>query len=73
MLARQELYCLNHTASPFYFGYFGDRVLLCAQAGPVHDSCILYFLLYLGQAFFLVRWSLTNFSAQADFQLLLIL
>jgi hypothetical protein len=27
LLAKQVLYCLNHTSSPFHSGYFGDRVL----------------------------------------------
>jgi hypothetical protein len=26
MVAKQELYCLSHTSSPFYSDYFGDRV-----------------------------------------------
>jgi hypothetical protein len=28
ILARQELYYLNHASSTFCSGYFGDRVLL---------------------------------------------
>jgi hypothetical protein len=27
-LAEQVLYFLSHTSSPFFYGYFGDRVLL---------------------------------------------
>jgi hypothetical protein len=26
MLAKQTLYCLNHTSTPFFSGYFGDGV-----------------------------------------------
>jgi hypothetical protein len=25
-LVMQALYCLSHTSSPFYFGYFGDGI-----------------------------------------------
>jgi hypothetical protein len=37
-LVRQVLYCLSHASSPFHTGYFGDRVLLFAQAGVDLDS-----------------------------------
>jgi hypothetical protein len=30
VFATQVLYCLSHTSSPFYSGYFGDKVLLFA-------------------------------------------
>jgi hypothetical protein len=40
ILVRQTLYCLNHTSSPFFSGYFGDKVSLFAQAGLNHNSPI---------------------------------
>jgi hypothetical protein len=36
-LARQVLYCLSHTSSPFPSGYCGDGVLLFAQADLDND------------------------------------
>jgi hypothetical protein len=33
ILARQALYHLSHPIDPFYLCYFGDRVLLFAEAG----------------------------------------
>jgi hypothetical protein len=39
--AKQALYHLSHTSSLFCSGYFGDRVLLFAQA--VLSPSILYF------------------------------
>jgi hypothetical protein len=48
MVARQALYHLNHTSSPFCSGYFGARVLLFAQASLDYNPPILCFLLYLG-------------------------
>jgi hypothetical protein len=41
MLARQVLYHLNDT--PFCSGYFGDMVLLFAQASLDSDPTILHF------------------------------
>jgi hypothetical protein len=42
MLARQALYCLSHTSSPYYSGYFEDKFSLFAQAslhcGPIYSS-----------------------------------
>jgi hypothetical protein len=56
-LARQGLYCLSHTSSPFYSGYFGDKVLLFVLPGMDHDHTILHFLPHL-------RWQvcITKFS-----------
>jgi hypothetical protein len=34
--ARQALYCLSCTSSPFCAGYFGGRVSLSAQASLDH-------------------------------------
>jgi hypothetical protein len=47
-LARQALCHLSHTAIPFRSGYFGNRVLLFAQAILHCDSPILHFPLLLG-------------------------
>jgi hypothetical protein len=47
MLVRQALLnltSLNLAPSPFYSGYFGDRVLLFTQAGLNYDPPILSFL-----------------------------
>jgi hypothetical protein len=41
MLARQAFYPLSHAYSPFCSGYFGDRVLLFAQASLDCDPPIL--------------------------------
>jgi hypothetical protein len=41
--ARQVLYHLSHSSSPFCSGYFGDRVLLFAQTGLDCDPPILGF------------------------------
>jgi hypothetical protein len=43
VLARQELYHFSHASSPFCSGYFGDGVLLFAQASLDHDPTILCF------------------------------
>jgi hypothetical protein len=47
VFARQVLNHLSQDPSPFYSGYFGDRVLLFAQAILDHDPRILSFLLLL--------------------------
>jgi hypothetical protein len=49
-LARQVLYQLSHTPTPFCIGYFLDKVSLYAQAGLNHDSLQP-----------LVKWGLVNF------------
>jgi hypothetical protein len=40
VLARQALFCLSHTSSPFCSGQFGNRVLLFAWAVLNHISPI---------------------------------
>jgi hypothetical protein len=47
MLTRQALYCLSNTTGPFCSGYFGNMVLIFAQAGLGYDSSILNFPLLL--------------------------
>jgi hypothetical protein len=41
MLEKQEFYCLSHTSSPFYPGYFGDRILRTVCLGWPQNSILL--------------------------------
>jgi hypothetical protein len=74
-IVRQVFYCLSHTSSPFFscFGYFGDRVSVFVQTSLDCNSPILCFhhCWYVRHApshpaCFMLRWSLTNFFAQAS-------
>jgi hypothetical protein len=67
VFARQVLNHLSQDPSPFYSGYFGDRVLLFAQAILDHDPRILSFLLLLEISdicyhtqLFPLRWGCTS-------------
>jgi hypothetical protein len=40
VLAKQALYCLRDTFSPFLLWLYGDRVLIFAQASQEHDPPI---------------------------------
>jgi hypothetical protein len=39
-LAKQVLYCLRHTSSPFWSGYFGDEVLRSILLGLASVLCL---------------------------------
>jgi hypothetical protein len=60
-LARQSLYHLSHTYSPFCSGYFGKGISLFAQISLDHSLHIPPC-----SAFFPLRWSLTDFYAQVS-------
>jgi hypothetical protein len=69
VFAKQVLYYVNHTSSPFHSGYvfFGDRVSLLAQANLDFNPPILGFLLPLWwqvstdmSSFFPLRWVPAN-------------
>jgi hypothetical protein len=44
MLARQELYHLSHTPSPFCSGYLLRQGLILRPDWPGSQSCFLHFL-----------------------------
>jgi hypothetical protein len=74
-LTRQVFYWLSHSSTSLCSDYFGDRVLLFAQAGLVHSSSILCFPPSLGwhahttmPNFFPLRWALANFFGQAGLE-----
>jgi hypothetical protein len=54
---KQVLYCLSHASNPFCSGYFGNSVLLFAQASLDHDPIFPGMTgVHTMPSYFLLRW-----------------